>query len=352
MGMKLKTDMTPGVVGTALAAVAAGSLVLFSLVLQQSALNPSSTNDLKALTPADRGGQKIIVEAAPEENDSTGGEATVAETTGSEETSAPTTGTESFSPISEDDNIIAAADDPPVREFPNASGGTGNTVDGTSVGATANARGPQATISKDPNGRPGDVTLPDRNGPKNTAPPHGDRGNDDSDDRADRDGPRNDRQRSWSNDRAKNERQKSWDKSHSKKNDRQKSWAKDRGKNDRQKAWAKAKKAKHDSSRDKSSRDKNKSSRDKSRNGGKSNDDEGDRDHHSDNDGDRDHHSDNEGDREDHESEDRNDRHDSRRDSDDDDDRDDDDDDDDRHDDSHHSNDDSRGHSGSRDSKH
>jgi len=341
LGMKLKTDMTPGVVGTALAAVAAGSLVLFSLVLQQSAFNPSSTNGLKALSPAERGGQKIIVEAAPEENDSAGGEATVAETTGSEETSAPTTGTESFSPISEDDDIIAAADDPPVGEFPNASGGTGNTVDGTSVGATANARGPQATISKDPNGRPGGVTLPDRNGPKNTAPPHGsnpDRGNDDSDDRADRDEPRNDRQRSWSNDGPKN--------------DRQKSWAKDRGKNDRQKAWAKAKKAKNDGSRDKSSRDKNKSGRDKPRNHGKSNDNDRDRDHHSDNDRDRDHHSDS-GDREDHESEDRNDRHDSRRDSDDDDDSgDDDDDDDDRHDDSHHSNDDSRGHSGSRDSKH
>ena len=165
--------MTPGVVGTALAAVAAGSLVLFSLVLQESAFNPSSTNGLKALTPAERGGQKIIVEAAPEENDSAGGEVTVAESPGSEETSAPTTGTESFSPIQEDDDIVASADDPPVGEFPNASGGTGNTVNGTGIGATANARGPQATISKDPNGRPGGVTLPDRNGPKNTAPPHG-----------------------------------------------------------------------------------------------------------------------------------------------------------------------------------
>jgi hypothetical protein len=339
--MKPKTDMTPGVVGTALAAVAAGSLVLFSLVLQQSALDTSSTNGLKVLSPTDRAGQKIIVQAAPEENDSQGGEptgeTTVAETSDSEDASAPTTGTESFSPIPDDDGLVAAAEISFDGEFPSASGGTGNTVADGGIGATATARGPQATISKDPNGRPDDVTLPDRNGPKNPAPPHGpnpDRRNDDSDDRADRDEPQNDKQRSWSKDRPKNDRQKSWAKGHAKRDDRQKS-------------WAKTKQAKNDKSRDESSRDKNKSRGDKPRNTGKSNNNDDGDDH-----GER--HSNNGPDRENRESEDRNDRHDSRKDSDEDDDRDDDrdDDDDDRHDDSHHSNGDSRGHSGSRDSKH
>ncbi len=324
--MKPKTDMTPGVVGTALAAVAAGSLVLFSLVLQQSAFDPGSTDGLKVLSPTDAG-QKIIVQAAPEENDSAGettGETTVAETFDSDDASAP--GTESFSPIPDDDGLVAGTDFSSEGEFPNASGGTGNTVAGGGIGATATARGPQATISKDPNGRPDDVTLPDRNGPKNTAPPHGpnpDRRNDDSDGRADRDEPQNDGQRSWSKDRPKNDRQKSWAKGHAKRNDRQKS-------------WAKTKQTKND----KSNRDKNKPRQDKPRNTGKSNNND---------DGDRDRHSNNGRDRE-NRAEDRNDRHDSRKDSDEDDDRDDDrnDDDDDRHDDSHHSNDDSRGHSGSR----
>jgi hypothetical protein len=314
LGMKTKKDMTPGVVGTALAAVAAGSLVLFSLVLQQSAFDTSRINGLEALSPSDsRVG--INVAAAPDENDSAGGTTPGAETPTSEDTSAPTTGTDSFSPILDDGDLVASADDSSGDgDFPGASGGTGSTVDNRGFGATVEAGGPQATISKDPNGRPGDVTLPDRNGPKNTSPPHGprpDSDDDDSDGRADRDRDNKDKS---SEDGAKNDRKDSREKDKSNKD--------------------KSSKGKDKSNKDKSSRDKAKT--DKPRNPGKSNG--------SGRDNGRDGRS---GDRE---SEDRNDRHDSRRDSDQDDDKDEDD--NDRDDDSHHSDDDSRGHSRTRGSKH
>jgi hypothetical protein len=264
------------------------------------------------------------VQAAPESNDSTGDGTTVAENPPATDGAAPSTATDSFSPVPDDGDLVASTDDPSDDggDFPGASGGTDNTVDSGATGETVRVDGPQATINKDPNGRPGDVELPDRNGPRNTSPPHG--SDDDDRDRADgdRDEPQNARQRAWAKDRAKNDRQKSWSKN------------RPRPQNERQRSWAKAKQAENDKSKNKSP-DRSKPVEPSSP--GKSNDGDSDRDHRSSRDGDRD----------DPEPEDRNDRHDTRRDSDEDDGRDDDDDDD-RDDDSDHGDDDSRGHSRSR----
>jgi hypothetical protein len=337
--MKPKTDMTPGVIGTALAAVAAGSLVLFSLVLQQSAFDTSFTDGLKAISPSESE-QGINVAAAPEVDDSAG-EGPGTETPPSEGATEPTPTTEidTFSPIDGDDGLVASIDDQSDDdEF--ASGETGNSVNGGGTAETAEADGPQATISKDPNGRPDDVTLPDRNGPKNTSPSHGsdddsgdDRDDDSDDDRADddRDRPKNDKQKARAKGKAKNDKQKSGDKGKAK-NDKQKSGDKGKAKNDKQKSGAKGKPAKKDTSKDKSAHDKQTA---KPNDRGKSNGGGGDsgRDNRSGN-GDR-------------EPKDRNDRHDTRKDPDDGEDQDHDDDDD-RDDDSGHSNDNSGGHSKSR----
>jgi transcription termination factor Rho len=329
--------MTP-VVGTALAAVAAGSLVLFSLVLQQSAFDSSFTQGLDPLSPGGNG-SGISVQAPAEQEDTTGGETTVAESPAPEvgEAPAPTVGIDSFGPIpgdgedDEDGSLVASTEEPPGDgDVPSASGGTGNSVNNGDSGPTANGNGPQATINKDPNGRSVDVTLPDRDGPKDTAPPPGgdddDPRDDDSDD-GDEDKPKdesnkNDRQKSGDKDKSSN-RDKSKGKDESNKNDRKKSGDKDKSSN-RDKSKGKKRGKSHDGDRSTApGRGNDGGDDDRSREGGEPNQSE---------------------------PEDRNDRHDTRRDSDEDEDMPDDDDDDDRED-SHHSDDGSRGHSRARGSR-
>ncbi|MGH2775394.1 MAG: hypothetical protein ACRDJT_08180 [Actinomycetota bacterium] len=328
--------MSPGVVGTALAAVAAGSLVLFSLVLQQSAFDSSFTQGLAPLSPNDTG-SSISVQAPPQEDNRAGDGTSVAENTAPDDggASAPTSGSDTLGPIVEDGDddgsLVASTEEPPENDdFPSASGDTDNSVNNSGSGPIVNADGPQVTISKDPNGGPDDVTLPDRNGPKNTATPHdrdedGHR-DDDSDDREDdRDDDSDDR-----------------DKDKSKSDDPQKSGDQDESSKSEDKS--KSDDPQKSGDQDESSQgDKSKS---EDEHPGTSRDD----DLRTNPDRDNDDRDDDGGDRspEGGEPEDRNDRHDTRRDPDDDDAPDDDDDDDDDREDSHHSDVGSQGHSRAR----
>ncbi|MGH2698427.1 MAG: hypothetical protein ACRDJL_04415, partial [Actinomycetota bacterium] len=236
--MRLRTNMTP-VVGTALAAVAAGSLVLFSLVLQDSAFNSSLTEGLRPVSPSAE--DESVSVLAPQDAAEGGDEATVAEAgSGADET--PTTAGDTFSPLPGDDDdgdgtLIASVDEPPGEDgdFPSVVGESGSTVSNGSDGPIIRADGPRATINKDPSG-PDDVTLPDRNGPKNSAPQGSPPRSDDHEDE------RDERQKAWDeakkNKAEKNERQKSWEKGKGKKqgNSNAKSKNHDNGKSKNQKS--------------------------------------------------------------------------------------------------------------------
>ena len=165
------------VVGTALAVVAAGSLVLFSVVLQRSALDASGWRPLDTKTP--RATSNATVQVPGFEENSAGG-STVAD---SGAPLSPDTG-DLPSPSDELDAaggpLVANLDEPPAGDAdnPTVDGGTGVSPIIGGDGQSFSNGGPEATINIDQDGpgKPGHEPLPPKDGPKHVNPPHGPNG--------------------------------------------------------------------------------------------------------------------------------------------------------------------------------
>ncbi|MGH2700137.1 MAG: hypothetical protein ACRDJ2_00005, partial [Actinomycetota bacterium] len=174
--MRFRNGMT-SVVGTALAVVAAGSLVLFSVVLQNSAFDAGAPRPLEARTPGSNEGS---VQVPGFEEDSEGSPSA----TEPEGSPLSTDAGDLLSPLPSDDldggePPLVAAVEPPAGgdDDPTFEGGTGvgpGFIGGPGSPSLING-GPQATINNDQNapGQPGHEPLPPNNGPKNVQPPHG-----------------------------------------------------------------------------------------------------------------------------------------------------------------------------------
>jgi hypothetical protein len=185
--MRFRNGMT-SVVGTALAVVAAGSLVLFSVVLQRSAFDSTGWRPLD--TGAPRETATTTVQVPGFEENAEGG-STVADL-GSEGGAplSPDAG-DLLSPFPSDDldageGLVAGLDEPPAGDGdnPTVDGGTGVTGITGGPGPSLSNSGPQATINNDLTGpdKPGHEPLPGKDGPKLVNPPHGEPSVGDEDD--------------------------------------------------------------------------------------------------------------------------------------------------------------------------
>jgi len=168
------------VVGTALAVVAAGSLVLFSVVLQRSAFDATGWRPLDTRAPRETATTTVQV---PGFEENTEGGSTVADL-GSEGGAplSPDAG-DLLSPFPSDDlageGLVAGLDEPPGdADIPTLDGGTGVTGISGGPGPSLSNSGPEATINNDLSGpgKPGHEPLPGNDGPKLVNPPHGEPG--------------------------------------------------------------------------------------------------------------------------------------------------------------------------------